>query len=123
MTTTAQDDAIKTAMGIAKDIAAGKIDPADLERQAVAELTELMLTEPEPDSALWNLQAEVCRRTLARGDLPSTEISQFAAAVAARETNTLDPSSEPGRERSSLSEHLSPEIESAVAVVGEESTS
>ena len=97
MTTTTEDEAIKTAMGIARDIAAGKIDPAELERQAVTDLTALMDVEPEPDSALWELQADVCRRTLARGALQATEVAEWLAVLRARATEPDDRSHEPAR--------------------------
>lgn len=85
MTTATKADAINGAMSIAEDIASGELDPADLERQAITELTALMDVEPDPGSPLAELMADVCRRALARGALPANEIREFAAVVAARE--------------------------------------
>ncbi|MGJ6122702.1 flagellar hook-length control protein [Mycolicibacterium sp. Y3] len=85
MSLTTSQDAITAAMSLAEDIAAGKVDPAQLERQAVAELSQLMLIEPEPGSDLAQLQAESARRVLARGDLPAAEVAEWAAVARRRE--------------------------------------
>lgn len=91
MSVTTSQDAITAAMSLAEDIAAGKVDPTQLERQAVAELSALMLIEPEPGSELAAVQIESARRVLARGDLPADELAEWAAVARRRAEGARTP--------------------------------
>ncbi|QEN13748.1 flagellar hook-length control protein [Mycolicibacterium sp. ELW1] len=85
MTTVTAEDAIKAASSVARDIADGNLAPDALERQAVAELSQLMLIEPEPGSDLERLQAESARRVLARGGISTDELAEWLAVQRRRE--------------------------------------
>lgn len=85
MTSTTVEDVINAAASVATDAAEGRLSPADLERQAVAELSQLMLIEPEPGSELATVQIESARRVLARGDIPADELSEWAAVARRRD--------------------------------------
>ena len=87
------EDAIKAASSVARDVADGRLDPAQLERQAVAELKALMLVEPEPGSDLEALHTDSARRVLARGGIPADEVAEWLAVQRRREN--LDISSDP----------------------------
>lgn len=88
MATTTVEDLINAAASVATDAAEGRLSPADLERQAVTELSQLMLIEPEPGSELATVQIESARRVLARGDLPAAEVAEWAAVARRREAGT-----------------------------------
>jgi hypothetical protein len=87
---TTTDDMIKSATSIAREVAEGRLSPADLERQAVQELSALMLVEPDANTELWQLQTEVARRVLARGALPADEVAEWAAVQRRRENPDAD---------------------------------
>jgi hypothetical protein len=78
-------DVVKAAMSIATDAAEGRLDPAQLEHQAVGELSALMLIEPDAGSDLEALQAESARRVLARGGIPTDELAEWLAVQRRRE--------------------------------------
>lgn len=85
MTTMTKHDAVSAAMAVAEDVASGKLSPADLERQAVAELRELLGTVTGPGDPLWSLQVDVARRVLAAGGVPADELAEWAAVARSRE--------------------------------------
>jgi hypothetical protein len=85
MTTMTKHDAVSAAMAVAEDVASGKLSPADLERQAVAELCELLGTVTGPGDPLWSLQVDVARRVLAAGGVPADELAEWAAVARSRE--------------------------------------
>lgn len=80
MTTTTKRDAIDAAMSVAEDVAEGRLDPAALEAQAVAELRDLFGTVVCEGDPLWPLQVDVCRQVLALSGIPATELQEWAAA-------------------------------------------
>lgn len=80
-TRTTADDVIKAAASIARDAAEGRLSPSDLERQAVAELTELAGTVTGPESPLWPVQVEIARGVLAAGGIGADELLEWAAVA------------------------------------------
>lgn len=81
MTTMTPEDAIRAASSIARDVADGKLSPSDLERQAVAELRELVGTVVGPDDPAWPLQVDIARQVLALDGIPATELSEWLAVA------------------------------------------
>lgn len=79
MTTMTPEDAIRAASSVARDVADGKLSPTDLERQAVAELRELVGTVIGPDDPAWPLQCDIARGVLAVGGIPATELAEWLA--------------------------------------------
>lgn len=77
--TMAADDVIKAAASVARDAAEGRLSPAALEEQAVAECRELFGTVTGPGDALWELQVEVARDMLAQTGIPADELSEWLA--------------------------------------------
>lgn len=85
MTTMTKRDAADAALSVAEDIAAGRLDPAALEAELVAEMSALIDADHEPGSPLGALQVAVARRVLARGDLlPADELREWVAVSEAR---------------------------------------
>jgi hypothetical protein len=74
-------EAVDAAMGLAEDVAEGRLDPAVLEQQAVAELRELFGEVVGPDSPAWPTQLEVARGVLAAGGLGLDEQSEWLAVA------------------------------------------
>ena len=79
MTATTKRDAISAAMGLAEDIADGKLTPAALEARAVAECRELVGTVVGPGDPCWDLQLDVARQVLALDGIPVEELSEWLA--------------------------------------------
>lgn len=79
MTSMTKRDAIESAMGLATDVAEGRLDPADLEAQAVAELQQLVGTVVGPGDLAWDLQVQIARGVLAAGGIPADELSEWLA--------------------------------------------
>lgn len=106
------DDAVTAAMSVAKDVADGRLTPATLEHQAVAELRELVGTVVGPGDPAWPLQVQIARGVLAVGGVPADELSEWLAVARQR---AGEPLSGPGPEEvepesvSLLSVALSPE--------------
>lgn len=90
MSTITSEDVIKAASSVARDIADGKLAPDALERQAIQELSALLLIEPEPGSDLEALQAESARRVLARSGIPTDELAEWLAVQRRRENPDAD---------------------------------
>lgn len=82
--TTQTDDVITAAMSVARDAAEGRLAPAELEAQAVAELRSLLGTVSGPGDPLWALQIDVARRVLAAGGIGADELAEWAAVARAR---------------------------------------
>lgn len=72
--------AFDSAMDLADEIATGKIDPAELERQAVAECRRLFGTVAGPDDPLWSMHCEIFHRVLEIGGAVSAdELGEWVA--------------------------------------------
>ncbi|ULE33344.1 flagellar hook-length control protein [Mycobacterium sp. IDR2000157661] len=84
MTAMTKHDAITAAMGVAEDVAQGRLDPAALAQQAVGELRDVFGTVVGPDDPAWGLQADVARQVIALGALTAEELSEWAAVMRRR---------------------------------------
>ena len=84
MTVTPEDPtarAIKAVMAVAKDLAEGRITPADVEGPAVAQCEQLFGTVSGPEDPLWPLQCAVARKVLAAGGVPANELAEWLAVT------------------------------------------
>lgn len=81
MSSMTKHDAINGAMSLADDVAQGRVVPAALEAQAVAELRQLFGTVVGPDDSAWPLQLDVARQVLALGGIPADELAQWLAVA------------------------------------------
>lgn len=77
-------DGVDAALSIAEDLTAGRLDPAQLEAELMAEMSRLIDTDAEPGSELAALQARVARRALVAGLLPVAEVAEWAAVARSR---------------------------------------
>ena len=73
------------AAKIAHQLASGRLDAADLERQTAEESRKLFGTVVGPGDPLWDLQVEVARRVLALSGLPASELGEWTAVALASE--------------------------------------
>ncbi|ORB40945.1 hypothetical protein [Mycobacterium persicum] len=84
MTKLTKRDAINGAMSLADDVAQGRVDPAALEAQAVADVRALFGTVVGPDDLAWPVQVEVARQVLGLGGIPADELAEWLAVVSHR---------------------------------------
>lgn len=91
MTTMTPEDAIKAAASVARDVADGKLSPADLGAQAVAECRELFGTVIGDGDPLWSLHADVARQAVSLGALSADELSEWAAVMRHRAGEAAEP--------------------------------
>lgn len=82
---TSTDTTIKAAMAVAKDVAEGRLDPADLDAMVAEESRAAFGTAVGPQDPLWPVQVDVARQVLALGGLPADELSEWAAVARRRE--------------------------------------
>lgn len=90
-------DIISSAMSVARDAAEGRLDPAALQRELLAEMSRVLDTDAEPGSELAALQVSVCRRVLARGGIPASEVAEWLAVARSRAGGTDTPPESPTR--------------------------
>jgi hypothetical protein len=83
-TATTKRDVISAAMGLAEDVADGKLNPAALEAQAVAELRALVGTVAGPDDPLWPIQHDIARQVIALDGIPADELAEWLAVARQR---------------------------------------
>jgi hypothetical protein len=83
--TTTQADVVTAAMGLAKDVAEGRLAVDDLEQQAVSELRALVGDVRGPGDSAWELQVQIARGVLALGGIALTEVLEWAAVMRRRE--------------------------------------
>ncbi|CAN5222846.1 hypothetical protein BH11ACT6_BH11ACT6_05070 [soil metagenome] len=123
MNTMTAEDAIKAASSVARDVADGKLAPADLEAQAVTELRQLFGVVIGPDDPLWETQADVARQAIALGALTADELGEWTAVMRRREAPAVPDADQTAPEPiSTLSGPHSPEneaVEPIAAVVPE----
>ncbi|BBZ64509.1 hypothetical protein [Mycolicibacterium monacense] len=91
MTTMTKRDAVDAAMSVAQQIAEGRLDPATLQQQAVAECRALAGEVSGPDSPLWSLQVDIARQVLSLGGIPATELAEWAAVFRRRAPEASEP--------------------------------
>lgn len=84
------DDAIKAATSIARDVAEGRLDPAELDKVAAEELQELFTNVVGPDDPAWTAQLKAARGVLAAGGIPAAELEQWAGVARHREQVVAD---------------------------------
>ncbi|OPX12488.1 hypothetical protein [Mycobacterium sp. AT1] len=89
MTIITPEDAIKAASSVARDVADGRLTPADMEAQLETELRALVGNVVGPDDPLFALQVEIARGVLAVGGVPVDELREWAAVMARREAPEL----------------------------------
>jgi hypothetical protein len=77
--------AIKAAMAVAKDVAEGRVVPAQLDAAALEACRSLFAAVVGPDDPLWPLQAEVARQVIAQGGVTANELSEWLAVQRRRE--------------------------------------
>ncbi|MDA4108159.1 flagellar hook-length control protein [Mycolicibacterium holsaticum] len=82
---TTQDDTIKAAMSVARDVAEGRLDPAALDAAVADECRALFGVVAGPADPLWSLHVDVARQVLALGGVPANELSEWAAVIGPRE--------------------------------------
>lgn len=71
--------AIMAVMQVAKDLAEGRLSPADVEGPAVDQCRELFGRVAGVGDPLWELQCDVARRVLAAGGVPAHELAEWLA--------------------------------------------
>ena len=81
---TVQQDAIKAAMAIARDIAEGRMPPATLEAEAEAAVRELAGVVVGPGDLAWPAQVDIARQVLAAGGLSVDEQLEWLAVARSR---------------------------------------
>lgn len=96
MTTMTPEDAIKAASSVARDVADGRLDPADLEATAVAECRALFGTVGGPGDPLWAVHLDVARQVLALDGVPADELAEWLAVARQRAGEPL-PSLDPAK--------------------------
>lgn len=77
----AAQDAIKAAMSVAKDVAEGRLDPAELDATVVAECRALFGRVDGREDPLWDLQLDVARQVLGLDGIPVDELAEWLAVA------------------------------------------
>jgi hypothetical protein len=86
------DDGIKAAMAVARDIAEGRVLPAQLEVSAAGKARALFGRVVGPGDPLWELQVDVCRQVLAvGGGIPVGELAEWVAVYRAADAEVVVP--------------------------------
>lgn len=78
-------DAVTAAMNLADDVAEGRVNVAELEHQAITELSRLALEPAEPGTEMAVLRVVIARRVLAEGGVPTDELAEWLAVQRRRE--------------------------------------
>ena len=86
MTMATPDEVIKAAASVARDAAEGRLSPAALQEQAVAECCALFGAVTGPGDALWELQVEVARAVLTQKGIPADELTEWLAVARQQHT-------------------------------------
>jgi hypothetical protein len=79
----ARKAAVNSALSVANDVAAGKLDPAELDAAATEACRELFGRVVGPGDPLWGLHLEVARGVLAAGGVPANELQEWLAVARA----------------------------------------
>lgn len=80
----AKMSAVDAAMSVALDVSEGRVAPADLDAQVLAECRALFGRVVGPGDPLWELHVEVARQVLmVGGGIPANELAEWAAVEAA----------------------------------------
>ena len=81
----AKQTAIKAAMAVAKDVAEGRLSPAQVDDAALEACRSLFGVVAGPDDPLWPLQCEVARQVLAAGGISANELQEWVAVQRRRD--------------------------------------
>lgn len=83
--TDAKKQAVDSAVSIAEDITAGRLDPTDLQAEVTAKCRELFGTVYGPEDELWPLHIDVIRQGLHLNALSADELAEWTAVIRRRE--------------------------------------
>lgn len=84
----AKASAVKSAMGVANDIAAGKVSADDLDREAHDAVLELAGQVVGPDDPIWPVHVSIGRQLLAVGGwVTADELAEWTAVYRAAEAD------------------------------------
>lgn len=78
---TTASDVVTAAMGIADDVAQGRLSPATLEAQLETELRDMVGAVVGEGDPLFALQCEIARGLLAVGGIPTDEQAEWLAVA------------------------------------------
>lgn len=70
-------EAIKAAASVAEDVATGRLDPSELEAQALKECRALFSYVAGPGDPLWPLHVDVAKQVLALDGIPYNELVEW----------------------------------------------
>ena len=77
----ARKAAVLAAMDVAEDLAAGRLQPAQLEQAARAEFAALAAVVVGPDDPAWETQLSIARQVLALDGIPVDELAEWLAVT------------------------------------------
>lgn len=72
---------IKSAIGLAEDMAAGKVQPEDLHPKAVAMARDVVGLVIGPQDPMWGLQCDIARQVIAIGGIPVNELGEWTEVL------------------------------------------
>ena len=75
---------IDAAMDVAKDLAEGRLNAADLTAAVAQEQRALFATVVGPGDALWDVHVDVARQGLAAGGIDEGELAEWLAVTRKR---------------------------------------
>lgn len=83
MTHITKRDGIESAMSVAEDISAGRLDPAALDAKVTTACRELFgIVGSGPSDPLWELHGDVCRQYLGAHAVSSSELREWVSVQA-----------------------------------------
>lgn len=89
---TTVDDVIKSAAGVARDAAEGRLDPAELDQAVAEECKALFGTVVGLEDPLFAVQLDVARQVLAVGGISASEVAEWAAVLRRRAGGAVETS-------------------------------
>lgn len=84
-------DAIVSALAVAEDIDAGRIDPTELDAELADRCRQLVGTVIGDGDALWVLQRDIARQVLSLGGIPEAELVEWLAVARRGGVSPTDP--------------------------------
>ncbi|BBX00919.1 hypothetical protein BST36_29680 [Mycolicibacterium moriokaense] len=82
----AKKHAVDAAVSIADDVTTGRLDPEQLEAEAVKACREVAGTVLGPEDPIWPLQVDIARQVLAIGGaICANELAEWSAVERSRE--------------------------------------
>ena len=90
--TATREQAIKASMSIARDIAEGHLNPAELVQAVITEVRNLAGKVVGPPDPLWELQVDIARQVLAvGGGIGVDELAEWVAVYRAADDQPATP--------------------------------